>query len=177
LTDIPEYVVVGRFGRPRGVSGELYLDILTDNPERFDGQTPLWIEGKNSWVEIKLIDIRPMSGRASVTVEGIGNNDEAGLLTNKLLYVRKSDLGPAPEGKYYYFDLVGCRVEDETHHYYGTVAEVEDFPANEVLLIVDENGKEYLFPMVKHFIREINIAKKLIVIIPPKGIFENAHEN
>lgn len=177
MTDNPEYVVVGRFGRPRGISGEIYLNILTDNPERFDGKTPFWMEGKDSWVEIKLVDFRPMGGRASVRVEGVDHPDQARPLTNCLLYVRKADLGPAPEGKYYYFDLVGCRVEDENHRRYGTVAEVEDFPANEVLLIVDESGQEYLFPMVKHFIREIDIARKLIVIIPPKGIFENANED
>ena len=32
------YVAVGRFGKTRGVVGEIYIHLLTDNPERFKSE-------------------------------------------------------------------------------------------------------------------------------------------
>lgn len=176
MTEAPEYIVVGRFGRPRGVSGEIYVNLLTDNPDRLQDGNTFWMESEGGWKKIKIISVKPLSGRPAVKVEGIENPEDAAKLTNSFLYIKEAELPRLPEGKFYHFDLVGCRVVDEKNKAYGSVTGVEEYPANDVLVIESENGGRYLFPIVREYIKEIDTDGKKIVVDPPGGIFDSSDE-
>ncbi len=68
-------------------------------------------------------------------IEGYDSREQARLLTNEYLYIRSADLGELPEGSYYFFDLIGCRVTDSDGHELGRVCKVENYPANDVWII------------------------------------------
>ncbi|UCD16516.1 MAG: 16S rRNA processing protein RimM [Candidatus Zixiibacteriota bacterium] len=173
----PEYVVVGRFGRTRGVSGEIYVQPLSDNPERFQGQGTFWIESGGGWEEVRIISSRYVSGKPAVQIEGVSNPEEAKRFTNKLVFIKGTDLGELPKGKYYHFDLLGCRVVGKDSGELGRVIAVEEYPANDVLVIEDKNGKRHLLPMVAAFIRDVDIKRQVIKAVPPEGIFDSPDEN
>ncbi|HHI03191.1 MAG TPA: hypothetical protein ENL22_06695 [candidate division Zixibacteria bacterium] len=67
--ETPEYIAVGRFGRIRGVSGEIYINLLTDFPDRFQKGESFWIETENGWKKIKLVSGRHYSNRLAVKIE------------------------------------------------------------------------------------------------------------
>ena len=173
----PEYIVVGQFGRPRGVSGEIYLNPISDNPDRFKKKETFWIESDAGWKEIKFTAIRFISGRPAVKIEGIDDPDMARSLTNSYLYIEGSELAELPDGKYYHFDLIGCRVVDTDGKELGQLAAVETYPANDVWVIETEKGKRKQFPAVKQFVRSVDIENKLIKINPPEGIFDSPDED
>jgi len=75
------------------------------------------------------------------------------------------------------FDLVDCRVIDEEDRLYGRVIDVEEYPANDLLVIKAKNGGRYLFPMVREYIKKIDTDGKKIVIDPPEGIFDSSDES
>ncbi len=172
------YVAVGRFGKTRGVAGELYIQLLTDNPGRFESNVQFWVDdGKNGYREIEFDSVKEISGRTVVKVRGIDSPETAKKeLTNLFIYVDKAALGKAPEGRYYHFDLVGCRVEDEHKRIYGRVTEVAEYPANDVLVVESEEKKIYYLPLVRQFIKKIDIDDKLIVADPAGGIFGETDE-
>jgi len=172
------YVAVGRFGKTRGVAGEIYIQLLTDNPERFTSKIRFWVDDKdNGYREVDFDSVREISGRTVVKVKGIDSPEAAKKeLTNLFIYVDKADLGKAPEGKYYHFDLVGCRVEDENKRIYGRVTEVAEYPANDVLVVESEEKKIYYLPLVRQFIKKIDIDEKLVVADPAGGIFGETDE-
>ncbi len=175
--ETPEYIAVGRFGRTRGVSGEIYINPLTDFPNRFQKGKTFWIETDDGWKEIKLTSGRKYSNRPAVKVEGKDNPEDVGKLINSFLYIKKDELQKLPDGKYYLFDLVDCRVVDEEDRLYGRVVEVEEYPANDVLVIEAKNGGRYLFPMVREYIKTIDTDGKKIVVDPPEGIFDSSDES
>ncbi len=178
MNDAPEYIAVGRFGKTRGVTGEIYIHPLTDNPDRFESGVRVWVEDEKGYREIKFDAVREVSGRVSARVAGIDSPEQARAeLTNLFIYVKRTELGDAPEGKYYHFDLVGCHVEDEDKKVYGWVQEVEEYPANDVLVVMTEDEKRFLVPMVKQFIVKIDIANRAIVIKPDEGLFGETDEN
>jgi 16S rRNA processing protein RimM len=174
---MPEYILVGRIGRTHGVSGELYVNSLTDNPNRFREGSELWIEVNGSWKKIKVDSARLISGKPVVRIEGIDNPEDARELTNSYVYIQESELEELPEGKYYYFSLIGCRVVDADNKVLGRVVEVEIYPANDVLVIESEKGERCLFPIVREFVKEIDVKLKKIVVEPPEGIFDSSDES
>jgi 16S rRNA processing protein RimM len=177
LKERPEYVIVGRFGRPRGVSGEISIVSLSDNPERFHKEVKFWIESEPGFKRILIASIRFISGKPIATIEGYDNREKVTELTNKYLYIRSADLAKLPEGSYYIFDLIGCCVVDKDNRELGQVCDVESYPANDVWIIESKNGVRHLFPAVAFFIDTVDIEKKRIVINPPEGIFDSPDEN
>ncbi len=173
----PEYIVVGRFGRPRGVSGEVFINVLSDNPERFRKPGTFWTESDKGWTEVKIISIRYISGRPAASIEGITDLEQAKGLTNSYIYVRREELGEAPEGSYYYFDLIGCEVLNTAGNKLGKVVEIESYPANDVWVIESNKGKRFMLPAVRDYIKDVKTGKKLITIDPPEGIFDSEDEN
>ena len=176
MTDRLEYIVVARFGRPRGVSGEINLFVISDNPERFHDGGTFWIEAEDGWKEIKVTSFKFFSGKASAIVEGFDTPEKSGRLTNRYLHIKESELGILPEGSYYHFDLIGCRVVDMSGVELGTVTDIEEYPANDIWVVESTKGRRNMFPAVKHFIKEIDINRKLIVLSPPEGIFDSPDE-
>ncbi|MFH2036557.1 MAG: ribosome maturation factor RimM [Candidatus Zixiibacteriota bacterium] len=172
----PDHIVVGKFGRPRGVSGEIFINSLTDNPERFGKPGTFLIENENGWTDIVVKQISAIGNRLAVKIEGINNLDEAKTLTNKLIYITGSELVEAPEGSYYLFDLIGCELVDTGNKQLGTIVDIEQYPASDVW-VVENKGDEFMFPAVKQFVIEVDIKNKKIIVDPPEGIFDSADED
>ncbi len=177
MKERPEYVIVGRFGRPRGVSGEINIVSLSDNPERFHKEVTFWIESETGFERLLIVSIRFIAGRPAAIIEGYDNREKVAELTNKHLFIRSTDLGELPEGSYYIFDLIGCRVVDKNNRELGLLTDVESYPANDVWIIEAKNGEKHLFPAVTNFIDTVDVDKKWIVISPPEGIFDSPDEN
>lgn len=172
----PDYIVVGRFGRPRGVSGEIFLNKLSDNPERLGGPGVFRIESDDKMTEIEIISIKDLAGRLAVKVKGIDTVEQAKELTNKLLFITSTELGDLPEGQYYYFELIGCEVTDPDGNRLGEIVDIEDYPANEVW-VIEEEGQKFMFPAVSEFVVKVDIENRVIKINPPEGIFDSPDED
>ena len=76
------------------------------------------------------------------------------------LAVRLEDLPEPEEDAYYVFQLVGLAVEEEGGRALGTVTEVENTPANDVLVL--DSG--LLLPLVEACVREIDLDASRIVV-------------
>ena len=73
-------------------------------------------------------------------------------------------------------DLIGCSVyDDETGVLYGKISEIFKTGANDVWRI-KKDKKEYLFPAVSVFIKEIDTENETAKIVPPKGVFDEPDE-
>lgn len=173
----PDYIVVGQFGRPRGVSGEIFLQSLTDNPNRLVASGRFWVEADGQYGEINFSSVREISGRTAVQIKDVHSPEEAGAYTNRYVYIRAEDLGQPDDGSFYHFDLIDCRVVDRTGAVKGIVADVEQSPANDLLVIKDAENNLFRLPMVTAFILKVDLEKHEITINPPEGIFDSPDEN
>ncbi|MCX6826274.1 MAG: ribosome maturation factor RimM [candidate division Zixibacteria bacterium] len=171
----PEYIVVGRFGRSHGVAGDICLNPLTDWPEQFEEEGSFWIDSKEGREEIKITAVKYVSGRPVIRIAGVNNPEQARVLSNEYLYKKSLPSEKLPKGTYYHFDLIDCRVIDTANRELGRTTGIEKYPANDVLVIRAPDGREYLLPLVKKFLKMVDIKNKLIIVDPPKGIFD-AHD-
>ncbi len=168
-----EFVVVGRLGRTRGIHGEIYVIPLTDFPDRFLGLSEIYIENRKNWDIIKLESSSVISGKPVVRFENITTPEDAARYTNRKIAVLESEVVDLPDGSYYIHDLIGCNViEENTNNMLGTIENVEQYPANDVYVIKMSDGKMIMFPAIKQFVKNIDIAEKRVVI-DPTGIPED----
>ncbi len=68
-------------------------------------------------------------------------------------------------------DLVGCDVVSTDGKSFGRVTAVEHYPASDMLLVAGR-----MLPMVRAFIRSIDVASKMIVVDVPPGLLDDEAE-
>lgn len=171
MNNRPDYIVVGRFGRTRGIDGEIYIDPATDDPDRFLDLTEVFMVDGDKRQKLRIHSVAIIGGRPVVKIKGIRNREEAARLTNLTIEIPGDKARVLPEGSYYQFDLVGCRVIGADRTEYGVIEEVLFYPANDVYRIRSERFGETLFPAVDRFILKVDVSGREIVIDPPAGLF------
>ena len=168
----PEYITVGRFGRPRGVSGEIYITPATDDPDRFLELSDIIAVGRGKRMRLHFESVAIVGGRPVVKVEGVDSREAAAELTGRSIEISIEMARPLPEGSYYQFSLVGCAVVGEDGTEYGVIEEVLFYPANDLYRIKSDRFGEVLFPAVDKFVIEVDIDRQRVIIRPPKGLFD-----
>jgi len=164
----PDYLVVGKLRRPHGVRGELWMDVLTDFPERLRSGLTVYA-GENR----KALHIRRCRSHGSsllVTFEEFSDLETAGMLRNELLYVRADNIPILPEGEYYHHQILGLRVVDENGASLGTVVDILETGANDVCVVRSVSGVELLLPIVDSTILEIDLAEGFMRVYLLEGL-------
>lgn len=177
-------LVVGRIVKAHGVTGEVAVDIRTDDPEsRFvPGRT---LRGRARRVgsaseggteaekEYVIESVRPHGGRLLMRLTGVADRDSADRLRGMLFIVDSSDLPPIDDpDEFYDHQLEGMAVVTADGRQLGTVAEVLHTGAGELLAVQDADGAEILVPFVSAIVLSVSLADQLIVIDPPDGLLE-----
>ena len=162
-------ILVGKFGAPHGVRGELRLKSYTGTPLDIARYRPLADGGGRVFA---LKSARPLKDDMLVVrVDGVDTRDAAAALTNVDLYVARQDL-PAPDAdEFYHADLVGlaARLTDGTP--LGRVAALQDFGGGAILEIEPlDGGDTQFYPFTTAVVPTIDIAGGFVEITPPVEI-------
>jgi 16S rRNA processing protein RimM len=166
-------VFVARAVRVRGLKGEIVAELLTDFPERFASIKQLIaLTPSGEQKVIKLSDYWFQKDRIVLSFDGYDDVDAAKTLVGYKFAVPESDRVPLPEDHFYDWELEGCLVETVSGNTIGTVREVMRTGGVEVLVIEDENARDYLIPMAASIVVKIDAPAKRIVIDPPEGLLE-----
>jgi 16S rRNA processing protein RimM len=167
-----EFVAIGKIVKPIGTRGELKIQPLTTDPQRFQTIQHVWIgqsETVNKPFEIESVRIENRFVVAQV--EAIDTMDAAEQLRDEYLFVTQEESVQPPDGSYFMDDVIGCEVVTDTQVVVGVVKDMLTLPANDIW-VVKSDRKEILIPAVKSIIREVNIEKKRIIIRPVEGMLE-----
>lgn len=143
------------------------MEPYSELPERFEVGAELLSAGRRVTVET----VRPHRGGLLVRFEGVLDRDAAEALRGSVLEIARAAVPQAPEGTWYYFELVGCRCDDRREGTLGEVADViED--GGGVLLDVRDGGRRLLVPFVHEFVRRVDPESRRIELELPEGLVE-----
>jgi 16S rRNA processing protein RimM len=160
-------VVVGRIAKAHGIRGEVSVEVLSENPERFAIGARLG----NGDRELTIRATRKHGDRLLVKFEEIPDRNGAEALRGTELTVPEDEVAPLPEGRYYPHQLRGLAVVDPSGTALGTFERVERSPAHDIWVVGSQRG-EVLVPAVKEFVREVDLERGRITIDPPEGLFK-----
>jgi 16S rRNA processing protein RimM len=168
-------LVVGRVVRAHGVTGEVVVEVRTDDPDtRFAPGTTLRAKPSRGGPERDYVvdSVREHSGRLLVRLDGVADRSAADSLRGTLFVVDSADLPPIDEpDEFYDHQLEGLQVVTTTGTAVGSVAEVLHTAAGELLSVRSEAG-EVLVPFVSAIVTSVSLADQTIEIDPPEGLLE-----
>jgi len=167
-----DLVAVAKVVRPKGLKGEVFAEVLTDFPERFEGLTEvLAVSSTGERLDLKLEDFRFQNGRLVLKFAGYDTVDDAESLRNSEICIAEAETVELDQDEYFDWQIEGCRVETIGGGKIGIVRELQRTGGTENLLI-DGDDRDFLVPFAEAICVEIDIEKKLIRIDPPDGLLE-----
>lgn len=169
--DLPERVAVGRVLRPHGVRGEVVVQVLSDVPDRLapgSQVTASW-EGRPPR-NITVESHRPHKSGAMVRFAGFDDRDRAEELRDALLEVDRSQVPEAPEGTYYWYQLLGCRCQVGGEDLGEVTDLLED--GGGLLLVVSDGERQVPIPFVQSFLKDVDVERGRIELDLPPGLLE-----
>jgi 16S rRNA processing protein RimM len=168
-------LVVGRVAKAHGVTGEVVVEIRTDDPEaRFAAGSSLRGRPSRGGPESRYVveSVREHSGRLLVRLDGVGDRNAAESLKGTVFLVDTADLPPIDDpDEFYDHQLEGLQVVTIAGRQIGSVAEVLHTAAGE-LLSVRTGEREVLVPFVSAIVTSVSLADQTIEIDPPEGLLE-----
>ena len=169
-------LVVGRVVKAHGITGEVVVDVRTDDPAaRFAAGNTLRGKPSGGGAEREYVidDVREHSGRLLVRLAGVANRDAADALRGTLFLVDATDLPPIDDpDEFYDHQLEGLTVQTVGGEVVGVVAEVIHTPASELLAVKRDGGAEVLVPFVEAIVTSVTLDGGIIEIDPPEGLLE-----
>jgi 16S rRNA processing protein RimM len=84
--------------------------------------------------------------------------------------IRKEQLKPLPEGQYYWFEIEGLQVYQDTGTYLGTVKELFYTGSNDVYVVSNNEGKEILLPATREVVKQIDLSNNKMIIHLLEGL-------
>jgi 16S rRNA processing protein RimM len=168
-------VVIGEIVRPHGLRGEMRVMPLTDDPGRFERLEAcvLWDATRDHRQTRSITAARRQGGAVVLSLAGCSTVEAARSLRGRLVAVPESQALPPGPGRFYPWQLEGCRVVTEAGRPVGQVAGVETSPAHD-LWVVKDGAREHLIPAVPAIVVDVDLAAGRVVIRPPEGLLELA---
>ncbi len=168
-------LVVGRVVKAHGITGELVVDVRTDDPQgRFAPGNRLRLKpraGESRDVEVE--SARPHGARMLVRLGGILDRDTAEALRGNLFIVESADLPPIDDpDEFYDHQLEGLAVRTVDGETIGSVTEVLHTAGGELLSVRTDEGAEVLVPFVRAIVTSVSLVDKVVEIDPPDGLLD-----
>ena len=111
-------------------------------------------------------------GDVRLKFEGLDRRDDVNELVGLLVTASPEVLAELPEGEFYWYELVGCRVETVQGDLVGTVREIWETGAHDVLMVENEDGVRRLVPTAEALLETIDLEARRIVVADVPGLLE-----
>ena len=154
--------------------GEVRVVPLTDDPERFHrlAECVLWDASRNERETRRIATARHHGEAVVIRLSGCETAEAAAALAGRLLAVPRADALPPPPGRFYPWQLTGCRVVTEDGREVGRVTGIEHGPTQDLWVVRDGAGAEKLIPAVPEIVTDVDLSAGRVVISPPEGVLE-----
>ncbi len=163
-------VLVGRFGAPQGVRGEVRVQSYTANPRAIGRYGPLTDASRSRAFAFERL--RPLKAEMLVVkLKGVETREAAAALAGVELFARRDRLPEPSADEFYWDDLVGLEAVTAEGAVIGRVAAVANYGASDILEIAPASGGEpLLMPFTKAIVPTIDFAAGRLVIAPPEEV-------
>jgi 16S rRNA processing protein RimM len=171
-------LTVGRIVKAHGVTGEVVVEVRTDDPDgRFTPGNTLRAKrsrepgpGRDYVVEA----VREHGNRLLVRLAGITGRDAADALRGNVFLIDSDELPPIDDpDEYYDHQLEGLRVRTTSGQDIGAVGEVLHTAAGELLAVNTDDGRgELLVPFVSAIVTAVSLQDGTVEIDPPDGLLD-----
>ncbi len=171
---IDDCFYLGFFRKSSGHKNIITLEIDTDEPEKYEKLESVFVQLHKKDNHLIPFFISSVISRKknllSVQMESNAGIEVTSLM-GKEVYLPLSSLPELKGNKFYFHEVVNFSVTDISIGEIGKVQEVLQYPAQDVLRIL-ENDTEILVPILEDTIVKVNREQKSLTIQTPEGLVE-----
>jgi len=169
-------IVVGEIMGPHGLQGEVRVRIAGDGPDPLLNAETLWLGKTETDPESRRYRVkgcgRGRKGEVRLRFDGIEGREAVAALVGMVVTSPATLLPRLPEGEFYRYELIGCRVASESGQELGTVLEIWETGAHDVLVVEDEDGVRRLLPTASKLMKQVDLVARRIVVVDLPGLLE-----
>jgi 16S rRNA processing protein RimM len=160
-------IVLGRIAAPFGVHGWVKVQVFGDDPQAWTRMPHWWLGAEEqaadtAWQTRPLAECKLHGKGLIVRFEGIEDRNAAEQMGGLYVGAPREALPKTASNEFYWADLVGLDVVNQSDERLGRVAELVRTGAHEVLDVRDEGGSQRLLPFVAAVIKEVDLAGRRI---------------
>ncbi|CAG0928514.1 Ribosome maturation factor RimM [Planctomycetaceae bacterium] len=164
-------IAIGRIVKAFGVRGDLIVQPMTDDPERFAATRRVFlgryadaVAGTGTVVGEATIEDSQIDGRGvRLHLASVPDRTAAEQCVGLLVMIPKDERLELEDGRYYVDDLIGLTVVSSAGENLGTLADVMRMPGHDVY-VVHDHGTEFMIPAVKEFIKAVDLAGRTVTV-------------
>ncbi|MBE5734230.1 MAG: 16S rRNA processing protein RimM [Clostridiales bacterium] len=154
-----ETLKIGLIVKPQGIRGEVKVQPLTDDINRFKNLKEVLIDG----AKYRVLSSTIGGNVVFLAFSGINDRNQAEMLRGKFLCVTRENALPLEEGRYFIVDIIGCKIVTENCDCVGEVIDV--FSARtDIFTVRCEDGRIMRFPFLLDTVKKVDVNAKIITV-------------
>ena len=170
--DMEDKLKVGVITTTHGVRGEVKVYPTTEGPERFLDLEYVLLDTGRELRRLEISGVKFYKNLAILKFKGIDNINDIEMYKGKDLWVLREDAQELGEDEYYIGDLIGMDVFLEDGNHFGILKDVMETGANDVYIVITDDGQEVLLPAIYDCILDVNVEENRMTVHIMKGLLE-----
>ena len=159
-----DFLEIGQIVNTFGIKGMVKIKPFTDDIRRFDDLKKVYIENNKSRKEYEIEEVKYHKEMVLIKFKGVETVEQAELLRNYYLKVKREDEPELDDGTFYIVDLLGLEVYSDEGNLLGKLEDIYNTGSNDIYVVKNELGKQLLLPAISDVIKDINLDEKRIVV-------------
>lgn len=165
-----DFLEIGQIVNTFGIKGQLKVVPFTDDMKRFDKLKSIYVEDNEGKKEYKIEDVKYHKNMVLLKLKGIDTVEDAETLKQSYIKINRKDAIPLEKDTYFIVDLIGLEVYTDEDKFLGILEDIYNTGSNDIYVVKNELGKQFLLPAIADVIKEIDINTKKIKVHLIKGL-------
>ena len=150
---------IGLIVKPQGIKGEVKVQPLTDDINRFKKLKEVIIDEK----PYKVLSSTIGGGTVFLSLSGICDRNTAESMRGKFLCVTRENAVALEQGRYFIVDIIGCALVTDNGEKVGEIIDVTS-ARTDVFTVKCVDGRILRFPFLKDLTVSVEIDKKTVTV-------------
>jgi len=132
----------------------------------------VWLKSSNGSIEKFIIEsLVASTNRNIIKFKNIDSRDAAEDIRGFEIFLSRKNFPPINDEQYYLADILGFKVYNENNVAIGIVEDVLSLSGNDII-VVREDGKEFLIPLEDEFLMFFDFEDKKIIVNVIEGLLD-----
>ena len=163
---------VGVISSTHGVRGEVKVFPTTDDVKRFKKLKEVLLDTGKEHILLQIETVKFFKQFAILKFKDYDSINEIEKYKGKSLFVTRENAVKLKKDEYFIADLIGMHVINEDGTFTGTLKDVIETGANDVYVVLCEDGREVLIPAIKDCILSVSIDENIMKVHLLDGLRE-----
>lgn len=164
---------VGVISSTHGLKGEVKVFPTTDDVKRFRQLKEVLLDAGDEKPVLQIEQVKFFKQFVILKFKGIDDIEDVQKYKGKDLLVTRENAAELKKDEYFIADLIGVSVISDDNSLRGILKDVVQTGANDVYVIVLEDGRQLLLPAIKECVLMVDLDENIMKIHVLDGLLDN----